>query len=772
MAESGQREFGKVSTKTEYYCVFVRYNRAFLGGEDPVTAVDQKLRRSSSPYIIAPEFVVSVSGARKLSYMKKQGILLSSVLLSLVVAFWAFLPVDAPPGEKPSVILQTMMRNLERFHYQPLEIDDDFSQRAYTYYLNEIDGARLFFTQQDIKDFSAHEQLIDDQIAAGDYAFFDLVQERWLQRLDQAEQWYEAILGAPLNLDAGKEIDLLDEDAEWNANDRKLEDYWRDYIKRDILNQVVQKQQEIEESQDSDEPLEAMSVREIETEAREKTLERYQKWFERMRKSKLSSRRSQYLNALTAMFDPHTSYYRPKDKESFDIRFSGRLEGIGATLQTDGSYTKVTTLVVGGPAWKAGDLKEDDIILAVRQEGEEEALDIKDMLVEDVVTHIRGKKGTTVHLKIRKPDGTVEEISIVRDIVVIEDTYAKSLLIEGAQEDEKIGYINLPSFYADFQNEDGRFSAKDIKAELQKLQDHDVTGIILDLRNNGGGSLRDVVDMTGFFIPEGPVVQVAGRGNRKEVLSDKDPGVVYDGPLVVLVNQYSASASEILAAALQDYGRAVIVGSPQTFGKGTVQRFIDLDRTVPGRGDVKPLGTIKLTMQKFYRINGGSTQLRGVEADIVLPDSRALLETGERQQTGPLPWTEIEPAQYSQEVYQVSALETLKKRSADRVAEHPVFQKIQQNALRVKRQRDRSTFPLNLSDYAALDEANREEAAQYKGLFDAVVTPGVINIDVDLEEIVEESKVKENNEFKENVSKDVYIAEALRILADMRELKK
>ena len=705
--------------------------------------------------------------------MKKQGTLLFSFLLAIVAAFIAFQPAEPAPGEKESVIIQTMMRNLQRFHYQPMEIDDAFSQRAYEFYLNDVDGARLFFTQEDTKAFAAHELLIDDQIDAGTYEFFDLVQEHWTASLDKTEVWYKEILTKPFALESGGEIEMRDDDSGWSKNDRELKEYWAEYIKRDILGQITSKQNEIEESQDSDEPMEKMTVADIEAEAREKTLERYDKWFERMRKSKLSIRRSQYLNALTAMFDPHTSYYRPKDKESFDIRFSGRLEGIGATLQTDGSYTKVTTVVVGGPAWKAGELKEEDVIMAVRQEGQDEALDIKDMLVEDVVTHIRGKKGTTVFLKIRKPDGTIQEISIVRDVVVIEDNYAKSLILDGAGEGEKIGYINLPSFYADFQNEDGRFSAKDIKTELLKLNDQEVDGVILDLRNNGGGSLRDVVDMTGFFIPEGPVVQVAGRGGRKEVLRDKDPSVIYDGPLVVLVNQYSASASEILAAALQDYGRAVIVGSPQTFGKGTVQRFIDLDRTVPGRTDVKPLGTVKLTMQKFYRIDGGSTQLRGVSSDIVLPDSRALLETGERQQTGPLPWTEIEPAEYSQDVYKIDFMETIRERSNNRVATNATFRKIQENAKRVKRQRDLNSYPLTLSAYIAMDEANKKEAEQYKGLYDQVVTPGVVNIDVDMEEItVDDSKVKENNEFKENVSKDVYIAEALNILADMRELEK
>jgi carboxyl-terminal processing protease len=278
--------------------------------------------------------------------------------------------------------------------------------------------------------------------------------------------------------------------------------------------------------------------------------------------------------------------------------------------------------------------------------------------------------------------------------------------------------------------------------------------------------------MSGFFIPQGPIVQVAGRGGRKEILSDKDPAVVWDGPLIVLINQYSASASEILAAALQDYNRAVIVGSTQTFGKGTVQRFIDMDRTITGRADIKPLGTVKLTMQKFYRVNGGSTQLRGVVPDIILPDSRSLLETGERQQTGPLPWTEIDPAEYGQDVYQIPFMETLRERSNNRVADNPVFMKIIDNAKRFKRQRDQDTYPLNLSAYRDMTEANKKEAEQYKDLFGNDVNFNVANIEVDMKEITaDESKVARNDEFKKGVAKDVYIQEALNIIKDMREME-
>lgn len=704
--------------------------------------------------------------------MKFRGFLYLALLLMVSGAFYsAYQPEPFPPGDKDSVIIQTMMRNLERFHYKPLKINDDFSERAYDYYLNEMDGNRLFFTQEDLAVIKPHRMKIDDQINAGTYEFFDVVQDRMNKSIDKIETFYKDILSHPFNLDQTGNIRLRSEDdSEWTADDIQLRQYWEDYLKRDVLGQIVNRLEEIEEDKSGEEQ---PTLEELEKEVREKTLERYEKYSERMREGKLSIKRSQYLNALTSMFDPHTSYYRPKDKESFDIRFSGRLEGIGATLQTSDSYTKVTTLVVGGPAWQGKELEVDDLIMSVRQGGEDTIVDIKDMAVEDVVGYIRGDKGTTVILKVKKPDGTIEDISIVRDVVVIDDSFARSLIVPGKNEDEKIGYINLPSFYADFQNDDGRFSAKDIKVELEKLKDKDVAGIILDLRNNGGGSLRDVVDMSGFFIPEGPIVQVAGRGGQTEVLKDKDNSVVYDGPLVVLVNQYSASASEILAAALQDYNRAVIVGSTSTFGKGTVQRFIDLDRTIPGRGDVKPLGSVKLTMQKFYRIDGGSTQLRGVVPDIILPDSRSLLETGERQQTAPLEWTSIEPAKYSQKVYTIDFMDELKQRSAARVANNNTFQRITENAKRVKKQSDRNTYPLSLTDYQELTRANKTEAEMYDDLFDDVVNPGVLNLEVDLEPILEdESKTARNDEFKKGVSKDVYIQEAINIISDMEDLAK
>ncbi|MEZ4988483.1 MAG: carboxy terminal-processing peptidase [Saprospiraceae bacterium] len=331
----------------------------------------------------------------------------------------------------------------------------------------------------------------------------------------------------------------------------------------------------------------------------------------------------------------------------------------------------------------------------------------------------------------------------------------------------------MPSFYADFQDRNGRHCAEDVEAELAKLKEVGVDGIILDLRNNGGGSLRDVVKMSGFFIEDGPIVQVKSREYEPEVLSDVNPAVQYDGPLVVMVNNFSASASEILAAALQDYGRAVIVGSNSTFGKGTVQRFIDLDRTLRGFDDVKPLGQVKLTTQKFYRINGGSTQLRGVTPDIVLPDAYSYIETSEKEEEFPMPWTEIAAVDYSQEVLQLAHLDKIRTRSNARVAANEVFGMVQENARRMKELRDVSSYPLSLETFQTSEAARKAAAEKYEGLFDEIVNKNVKNLDVDLPAFEnDESKQARNKDFLESVSKDLYIHEVLSIMHDIIELER
>lgn len=696
-------------------------------------------------------------------------------LLSGLLFAGIFIASVAPKGdvaepEKEALILQTVMSNLGRYHFEPAEIDDQFSEEAFDLYLNDLDRSRLFFTAEEVAALYTHHDQLDDQMASGSFTFFDETQNLLLSSRTRAQAWYREILSQAFDLENGSAVTLRSETDEWLSDEASLKQYWEDYLKRELLRKIINKQQELEKkaekAAETGETNAVPTLAELEKEIRAETLTTFDKWFDRMEKVSRSQALSQYINAITSVFDPHTSYLRPKDKENFDIRFSGRLEGIGATLQSSDDYTKVSSIVVGGPAWKGKQLQDEDMIMAVRQD-EGEAVDIKGMELDDVVSQIRGPKGTKVHLTVKKKTGEISEITIERDVVVIDESFARSLILDGV-EGEKVGYLYLPSFYADFQHEDGRFCSKDVEAELQKLKDAGVAGIILDLRNNGGGSLADVVKMTGFFIPEGPIVQVKDRVSKVEVLSDKDDRVQYDGPLIVMVNQYSASASEILAAALQDYDRALIVGSNSTFGKGTVQRFIDLDRTIRGHEEAKPLGTVKLTMQKFYRINGGSTQLKGVVPDIILPDTYANLETGEKKETNPMAWTQIAPVDYEQNVYKVGKKERLVRNSEKRIAQNPTFDLVKENAKRFKELSDRNTFPLSLSAYRAAEEAIEKEAEKYEDMFEAPVNQGVKNLEIDLPAIqADESKVARNEEFIKGVSRDVYLQETLHILRDM-----
>lgn len=695
--------------------------------------------------------------------MKIRGPIFFSVLIIGLLAAAYYPTVDV--AQKEAVLMKTVLTGFSQMHYQPKAVDDGFSRAFFDSYLDQIDYGRRFLTKQEVKKLQAYETDIDDQVKNGDFEFFDLSVELVEAGLEKTQSYYRELLTTPFNYDKEEYIELDGSKREFAKNDAELRDFWRKYLKHETMERLVDK---IEEQEEQGEEEAKQSFDELEQESREEVLEFFDDWYSRMDKLKREDRLSVYLNTFTNAFDPHSEYYQPIDKENFNIRFSGRLEGIGARLQTDGDYTKVVKIIVGGPAWKQEQLEEKDVIMKVRQEEEEEPVDIKGMVINDVVQLIRGKKGTKVTLTVKKVDGTIEDITIERDIVIIEEQFAKSLLLQGTQEDEKVGLINLPSFYADFQNSNGRFCSKDVAEEIEKLKEENVDGIILDLRNNGGGSLRDVVKMTGLFIKNGPVVQVKSRGREAEVLKDANPKVQYDGPLIVMVNSYSASASEILAAALQDYGRAVIVGSSSTFGKGTVQRFVNLDRTIRGHDEIKPLGEIKLTTQKFYRVNGGSTQLKGVVPDIILPDNFHYIKTGERDRDNAMEWTEIEPVKYDQDVADLSELNALKAQSKERVSENETFQRVLQNAKRLETLRDQTTHPLNLTAYREFLKQRRAEADRFKDLFDAEVNASVDNLKIDIPAMeADESKKARNDNWVKSVKKDVYLHETLNIMHDM-----
>jgi carboxyl-terminal processing protease len=694
--------------------------------------------------------------------MKIRGpIFFSVVAIGLLIA--AYYP-KVNNAQKEAVLMHAVLTGLNQLHYKPVRVDDKFSEKVYDLYLERLDGAKRFLTQEDIAQLESFKYQIDDQAELGSFEFFDLSVELLQNGLDKTAQYYKEILASPFDFTQEETIQMDGEKRAFEANDAALKDYWRRYLKYETLSRV---NDALEEQEQAGEEQEKKSVEVLEQEAREDILELFDNWFERLNRLDRDDRLSYYINAMTGIFDPHTNYYKPKDKEEFNIRFSGRLEGIGARLSSDGDFTKVVDVVVGGPAWQGKELEKDDLIRKVAQDGEE-PVDIKGMILDDVVQLIRGKKGTIVRLTIEKVDGTVQEIAITRDIVQLEDRWAKSLIFDGKTEGERVGYIYLPSFYADFQDRNGRFSSIDVEKEIEKLKAENVDAIILDLRDNGGGSLRDVVKMGGFFIESGPVVQVKGRANPAKILRDVDPRVQYDGPLVVMVNENSASASEILAAALQDYGRAVIVGSKSTFGKGTVQSFFDLDRTVNGYSEIKPLGDLKLTYQKFYRINGGSVQLRGVIPDIILPDNFHYFTMGEKRNDYAMEWTEIEPTQYGQEVMRIQNIEELKRRSEERIADNKTFKKILENAKRLKEQRDQSSYPLSLEAYQSVEQKRNAEAKRFNDLFDQKVNNGIYNLEVDLPAIdIDESRKARNEDWIKTISKDIYLKETINIVHDM-----
>ena len=701
--------------------------------------------------------------------MKKKGLIIVSLFAGILLIA-SFLPKPSQNEGKEAVLVKTVLNYVEQLHFRPKSLDDKLSEQLFNYYIESIDGGKRFLTREDLALLEKHRLNLDNQAIEGTFTFFDLSIDLLDKSLRKTQLIYRELLSKPFNLNGDATFETDSEKRPFPANDAELKEVWRKLLVYEIVSRVNEK---LELQGKGSAEIKAKSTDELEKEAREAVLKLYDEWYERLFKTKRSDRLSIYINSLTHLYDPHSDYFEPIEKQNFDIRFTGKLEGIGATLQTVGDYTKVATVVVGGPAWKTKEIFENDIILKVAQEGAD-FKDISGMVINDVVQQIRGKKGTKVRLLVKKVDGTIKEIEITRDIIELEEGFAKSLLLKNDQfPNDKYGYIYLPRFYADFEDPKGRFCAPDVEKEIEKLKAENVNGIILDLRNNGGGSLSDVVKMTGFFIPSGPVVQVKSKESKADVLRDPDSRTQYDGALIVMVNNMSASASEIIAAALQDYGRAIIVGTKSTYGKGTVQRFFDLDMGLRGYEEFKPLGEVKITTQKFYRINGGSTQLKGVTPDIILPDQYHYLEIGEREEDYAMEWTEIAPVGYEPQKSRLQSIDLLRKKSEDRVKSDPSFQMVLKNALRIKKQRDQSIMPLSLNAYKQLLKNQEKEAQEFRDAFKNYQIKSVENLATDLAEInADSAKITRNIAFKESVGKDIYLRESLLILNDYIRLKK
>ena len=690
------------------------------------------------------------------------------LVTALSAILWSFIPTQKKEDpEKDKLLLDLLTMVLERGHYSPVAIDDDFSKKVYKKYLNNIDPTKRFFIQSDIEEFSKYESSIDDMILNKDLTFFNLTNARLLKRMKESRTIYENILENPFDFTVKEYINVDYDKLPFCDSKSDLEDRWRKQLKLSALSSITDKQKLEEDKKKDDSKYEVKSFETLEKEVRESSLKSLNEYFDFVEKElDRDDWFAIFLNSIVERFDPHTFYFSPDDKEKFDVSMSGTFQGIGARLQKKNDAVEVSELISGGPAWRGKELEAGDLILKVGQ-GKEEPLDIAGMRLDDVVKKIKGPKGTEVRLTVKKVDGTIKVISIIRDEVETEETFAKSSIVE--KSGKKYGVIYLPKFYISFENKENRDAFKDVAAEIEKLKAQNIEGLIMDLRDNGGGSLETVVKMVGLFIPEGPIVQVKAPGRNPEVLPDKDSRVQYDGPLVVMINNFSASASEIFAAAIQDYKRGIVVGSKHSYGKGTVQNVIDLNQFIRGNsyGD---LGALKTTIQKFYRINGGSTQREGVKSDIVFPDRFSYLDMGERDEESALPWDKIAPAKY--QPLSVS-YDNVIANSKKRIASNPTFNLINENAKWIFERKDENDFSLNLIDFKKeIDQTDLKikkfkVISEYKNQYVFHSLPDEIAL------FEKDTLLKQKRErWHEEMQKDIYLEETLNVISDMKSLTK
>lgn len=686
------------------------------------------------------------------------------VITALSAVLWSFIPSEKKSDpEKDKLLLELLTMVLERGHYSPVAIDDAFSKKVYAKYLENIDPTKRFFLQSDIEEFSKYETKIDDMIKNKDLTFFNLTNSRLLQRMQECRDIYEDILEDSFNFDSQESINVDYENLPYAKNKKELVDRWRKQLKLQALSSLTDKQKLEDDKKEKDAKYVVKSFETIEKEVRESSLKSLNEYFDFIQKELTRNDWfSIYLNSIVERFDPHTFYFSPEDKEKFDVSMSGTFEGIGARLQKKNDAVEISELISGGPAWKGKELEAGDLILKVGQ-GKDEPIDVAGMRLDDVVKKIKGPKGTEVRLTVKKVDGSIKVISIIRDEVETEETFAKSSVVE--KDGKRYGIIYLPKFYIKFENKENRDAYKDVATEIERLKAQNIDGIVMDLRDNGGGSLETVVKMVGLFIPEGPVVQVKAPGREPEILPDPDKKVQYDGPLVVMINNFSASASEIFAAAIQDYKRGIVVGSKHSYGKGTVQNVIDLNQFIRGNsfGD---LGALKTTIQKFYRINGGSTQREGVLSDIIFPDRYTYLDMGERDEESALPWDKIAPAKY--EPLPIN-YDQIIANSKKRIASNNYFNLIDENAKWIFERKDENTFSLNLNQFKKEMALSDAKIKKFKAISDYNNKLKFNSLPNEIALFEKDSLLKQKRErWHEDLQKDLYIEETLNVIAEIR----
>ena len=706
--------------------------------------------------------------------VKKTYILLSFLSMSLL-AFCFCKPMLENDDEKEKMVIKNTRNTLSYLHYKPAQIDDKFSENVFNKYIENLDPSKRFLLQSDYEEFKKDIHNLDDYFKNEDLRFYNKSVDTMYIRINEAEKYALEILEKPFDFNQKEDLALDPKTIPFANNKKEAKENWRKYLKYNVLLEIISMQEEFDGKKSKDSIEVASKEKQIkltkdspfaefEKVARDETKELITDYFRRLKKRKRNTYFSVYVNSFTEQYDPHTIYFSPTDKEDFAVSMSGQLEGIGAKLQDKKGYATIAELVVGGPAWKNGKLEVGDQIIKVAQGKKGESVNIVGMLLDEAIRLIRGKKGTEVILTVKKKDGSTQEISIIRDIVEQDEVFARSAVVTDAKGD-KYGIIYLPEFYTSMGEREGRDPSVDIEKEIATLKKENIKGLVFDVRNNGGGSLEEVVQISGLFIKNGPIVQVRRSDGMMKIHEDKDDNIAYDGPLVILVNELSASASEILAAAMQDYNRAVIIGSPQTFGKGTVQTMLPLDQ----RSRSDEYGAIKLTIQKFYRVNGGSTQLKGVASDIPMVDQFTYSDINEGSRPEALAWDQIGALNITKWNNPFD-LKTIKAKSAERLKNNQHLKMIDESMQLVKKMEETKKIPLNINDYKAFRKQREEKIKQYDALdkYSNNLKIAMNAKDIATSKSDTVFKAKRDNWIKA-LGKDIYLEESVNVLKDLRK---
>ena len=670
-------------------------------------------------------------------------------IIAIIIFGFSFSGKKFSDPNKEKLLIEVVKYVIEKGHYSTLDIDDSVSEKIYNSYIEQLDAQKRFFVQSDIRQFEKYRFKLDDQLKDQDLTFFNLVYETSRTRIKEVKDYFDEIMKNNFDFSYNEDIDLDFENKSFARNRNEIKNRWRKQLKYSTLDLISLKLGDSIKVIDENTRDESMSLIKKNTDDFFDYIEEMDRddWF------------ANYINAFLNQLDPHTVYFNPEEKDRFDTNISGKFNGIGARLQKTEGTVKIVDIIVGGPIWKDKLLDIGDLILKVAQENEE-PVDIIGMKLDDAIKLIKGPADSNVILTVKKISGEIKDVKIKRGLVELEELYAKSTLINKG--DKNYGYISLPKFYIDFNDRKSRNSANDVKNEIIKLKSNGIRGLILDLRNNGGGALQTVVDMTGLFIERGPIVQVKSTGNRKKVLYDKDPQVVWDGPLVVLMNKMSASASEILAGALQDYNRAVIIGNEKSFGKGTVQNVIDLNRFISNSS--YDLGALKITTDKFYRINGESVQLEGVKSDIVIPDSYKYIFDGEKDEKNPLEWDKIGPASFEKWTKR-DHLNKISAETQNRIDSDDYYSLINDRAQWLKDQQSNKTISLNFNSYNNFLNKQRQMNKRFESLNKYENTLTFKLLKTEKQYIMSNKELlNSRNRWHRNLTKDLYLEEGVKAL--------